>query len=284
MSTRVSHQNLEYSSCPICCSSINKEAYGKFHPYKVVKCQSCSFYFLSPRLTESSMLDLYSDDTYFEGGSDGYSSYSEQKIALCATFKKLMSNIDKHKLSGGRLLEVGCGYGYFLKEAAGKFETRVGTDFSAYAAQQASNYADRVYHGGIEQVPSSEKFDLIVSTHVIEHVYHPRDFIDKLLQHLHPGSAIIIATPDMGSFWRYLMGHKWTSFKLPEHVLYFDSASLSSLMRQVGLQNIKRIPYPHAFPLPLVASKLGLEIPPSLNRLNLWIPATTLALYGRYYG
>ena len=87
----------------------------------------------------------------------------------------------------------------------------------------------------------------------------------------------------MGGFWRYLMGHKWPSFKLPEHVLYFDRRSLARVMAEANISDIKTLPYPHAFPLPLVAEKLGIKLPGNLHRFNLWMPATTLALYGRFH-
>ena len=274
---------IEYPSCPLCSSEERYDAYTKFTHYKVVRCQNCRFYYLYPRLTETAMLNLYADDDYFEGEEQGYNSYSDQEVALRATFKRLMSNLRKNKLTGGKLLEIGCGYGYLLDEAKNLFEFRVGTDFSDRAVKQAKSRADRVYQGGIEQVPREEKFDLIIATHVIEHVYQPKSFLEKITKNLQPNGIVVIATPDMGSFWRYFMGHKWPSFKLPEHVLYFDRQSLSTLMQEVGLLKIEHLPYPHAFPVPLVAAKLGIKIPANLSNFNLWMPATTLALYGKFY-
>ena len=275
---------IEYPPCPLCSSEQRRQAYPKFDPYKVVQCNNCGFYYLYPRPTEAAMLNLYADDNYFEGEAEGYTSYADQELALRQTFKRLLFNLKQHSLTGGKLLEIGCGYGYLLDEAKGLFELRVGTDFSAKAVQQAKTRADLVYCGGIEQIPKKEKFDLIVATQVIEHVYQPRSLIEQITQHLQPGGVAVIATPDMGSFWRYLMGHKWPSFKLPEHILYFDRRSLSQLMVEVGLSDIKSLPYPHAFPLPLVAQKLGIKLSGNLNNLNLWMPKTTLALYGRFYG
>lgn len=273
---------LEETACPLCASHKKSQAYPKFPPYEVVRCQSCNFYYLSPRPTEASMLQLYKDDAYFEGQGDGYSSYLEQKLALKATFRRLMRNMKKHKLTGGSLLEVGCGYGFLLDEAQNFFSLRVGTEFSAQAAEHAELRADRVYHGGADLIPEEQKFDCIISTQVIEHVYHPQEFLNQLLKHLKSGGKMIVATPNMGSFWRYLMGHRWPSFKTPEHVLYFDRQSLSGLMERVGLVDIKPLPYPHAFPVPLIAAKLNVSLPSSLNKYNLWMPATTLALYGTF--
>jgi 2-polyprenyl-3-methyl-5-hydroxy-6-metoxy-1,4-benzoquinol methylase len=271
---------LEETSCPLCGSKKKAKAYPNFFPYQVVRCQSCNFYYLSPRPTEYSMLQLYSEDTYFEGEGDGYNSYLEQELALRTTFRRLMENLKKHKITGGTLLEVGCGYGYLLDEAKEFFNIRVGTDFSSQAVERAKQRADRIYQGGVDQIPVEEKFDCIIATQVIEHVYQPKTFLQQLLDHLKPGGKIVIATPNMGSFWRKFMGHRWPSFKMPEHILYFDQKSLFTLMQQVGLIGIKPLPYPHAFPVPLIAAKLNLTLPSMFDKLNLWLPATTLALYG----
>jgi hypothetical protein len=77
------------------------------------------------------------------------------------------------------------------------------------------------------------------------------------------------------------MGRRWPSFKAPEHVLYFDFQTLGALMRRAGLSDIHRLPYPHAFPFGLIVAKFGLAVPSLLARLKIWVPATTVAAYGR---
>lgn len=270
----------EVTLCPLCHSKECAGVYRKFYPYIVVRCLSCGFYYLNPRLTEIAMMEIYANDSYFESEKSGYTCYDKQEMALRATFRRLMINLKKHKLTGGALLEVGCGYGYLLAVAKDFFEICVGTDLSPQAINKALEKADGVYEGGIDQVPPHEKFDCIIATHVIEHVYRPKMFLEKLCKHLKPGGKIVIATPNMGSFWRRLMRSHWPSFKIPEHILYFDKKSLTTLMRQVGLAGIRAFPYPHAFPLSLIAEKLHMSFPSALGKFCFWIPATTLAMYG----
>ena len=135
--------SLESTDCPLCHSAEDVIAY-RFDPYAVVRCQMCGFYYLSPRLTEIAMLDIYRNDDYFEGAASGYSSYIEQEGALRTTFRRFLTNLRQRGLTGGSLLEVGCGYGYLLDEARHDFSRRVGTDFSALAATEARRYADQV--------------------------------------------------------------------------------------------------------------------------------------------
>src|SRR5207244_10526498 len=97
---------------------------------------------------------------------------------------------------------------------------------------------------------------------LIKLLYKPLSFVKRLAGHTKPGGHIILATPDIGGVLRKAMGQRWPSFKIPEHVVYFDYSTLSSLMRQAGLDDVHRLPYPHAFPLGLIAAKFGFKLPP----------------------
>jgi SAM-dependent methyltransferase len=271
---------LETTACPLCADRGQRVAF-QFSPFRVVRCTACAFHYLSPRPTESAMLELYADDGYFEGGEGGYDSYEKQEQALRATSRRLLRNLHRRGLTGADLLDVGCGYGYLLDEARPWFRLRVGTDFSPRAAARAARFADDVYVGGCDALPPDQRFDAVIATQVIEHVYHPEAFVRDLKARLRPGGWMLIATPDMASFWRRCMRRRWPSFKLPEHVTYFDRRSLARVMERAGLDRLQVIGYPHAFPVPLIAAKLGLRAPGCLDRFSLWIPATTIAMAGR---
>ncbi|WP_315809181.1 class I SAM-dependent methyltransferase [Pseudomonas sp. C9-3] len=278
---------LETPDCPLCGSPERRPLYDGpgDGPYAVCACVACGMAFLSPRATEREMLLLYQRDRYFAGGEDeGYSNYSNQEVPLRRTFRRLLECMDKGGRTGGRLLEIGCGYGYFLDEAKPYFARRVGTDYSSEAVANSRRFADFVIQGGADDVGDEEKFDCIVAIHVVEHVYDPRKFVQSLLEKLNSGGSLILAAPDFGSYWRKLMGNRWPSFKFPEHVQYFSSETLSRLMGECGLEGLEGIPYPHAFPLPLIASKFGLKLPAVFDRFNLWLPSTTVAYVGTKNG
>ena len=274
---------LEYPACPVCGSEERQFPFRLQEPYSVARCAACGFHYLYPRLAESAIRAAYQQSSYYEGGICGYadSSYADQETALRATFKRLLNNLSKQRLTGGDLLEVGCGYGYFLNEAAPYFERRVGTDYSEEAAVIARAIGAEVFVGGIEQVPRGSRFDCVVAIQVIEHVYKPLSFVERLASHTKPGGHIVLATPDIGGALRKTMGRRWPSFKVPEHVLYFDFRTLRILMSRAGLRDVRRLPYPHAFPLGLIAAKFGLTMPPPLARPNVWVPSTTVAAYAR---
>ena len=274
---------LEYPACPVCGSDQRQFPFRLHPPYSVARCTACGFHYLYPRLIESAIQEAYRESSYYEGGACGYAdaSYTAQESALRTTFKRLLHNLAGRGLTSGDLLEIGCGYGYLLDEARPFFDRRVGTEFSAQGAEIARKTGADVFVGGIEQVSLERKFDCVITTQVIEHVYEPLTFVRQLANHTKPGGHIVIATPDIGGALRKAMGRRWPSFKAPEHVLYFDFWTLSALMHQAGLTNVRRLPYPHAFPLGLLTAKFGLTMPPLLARPKVWVPATTVAAYGR---
>lgn len=274
---------LEAAICPLCGAPPPAGGRGyDFPPYRVAPCSACGLWFLSPRLAEAAMLGAYREESYFEGGEGpGYSSYLAQEATLRATFRRLLAAMRRRGMTGGRLLEVGCAYGFFLDEARPFFDFRAGTDFSGAAAERARRLADVVYLGGLAELPAEERYHAVALIHVIEHVYHPRVLLEELLHRLAPGGWLVLAAPDMGGFWRPLMGRRWPFFKVPEHVSYFSHRTLAALLTAAGCRRVERLPYASYFTGELVGEKLGLGLPAGLARLRLRLPATTACCAGQ---
>src|SRR6478735_1308943 len=185
---------LEYPPCPGCGSDQRHFPFRLNDSYRVACCDACGLHYLYPRLMEAAMQEVYRQSSYYEGGTSGYAdtSYTGQEAALRATFKCLLRNLAKRGLTGGDLLEVGCGYGYLLDEARSLFNRRVGTEFSAHGAEIARATGAEVFVGGIEQVTPDRKFDCIIAIQVIEHVYQPLSFVKQVASHTKAGGYIVL--------------------------------------------------------------------------------------------
>ncbi|MCK5718857.1 MAG: hypothetical protein KAH84_02780, partial [Thiomargarita sp.] len=128
---------LEYTACPLCgTNQPNKNKQFIFAPFRVVQCTECRLWYMSPRLREQEMLKAYANPNYFKGGTEfGYSqqqgSYLDQEYSLRLTFQKILLKLKQRNMTGGNLLEIGCGYGFLLQEAAPLFESLTGTDFDS---------------------------------------------------------------------------------------------------------------------------------------------------------
>lgn len=286
--SKFKHDLLEYTACPLCGADQPRSSKQFiFEPFRVVQCTNCQLWYLSPRLRESEMLQIYADPNYFEGKNQpGYSqpqgSYFDQEISKRLTFRKFLWQLQQRGMTGGHLLEIGCGYGWLLEEAAPLFDSLTGTDFNNEAVKQVKQLGYQAIQGGIEALPTKQRYNSIILTDVIEHIYEPVPFIQRLREHLSTTGWLILATPQMNSFWFKLQGKNWPSFKIPEHVTYYDQPTLTELFNRCGATQTVKLSYPHAFPLGMISAQLGLSLPAKLAKYPLWLPATTLAMAARF--
>lgn len=269
------HNKLEKTNCIICNSSNSIELHN-FAPFKVLRCKECCAVFLSPRLEEAEIIKLYESDEYFRSYSENISnSYEIQKDSLNATFQRFIQLLQKRDLlRQGKLLEIGCAYGNFLSEVRPLFDYTAGIDFSNDALEKAKNHADIVLQGGIERLEDfTIDFDTIISINVIEHVYNPHEFVSKAYSKLSNNGVLILITPKFDGLWYRCLKNKWYSFKIPEHVCFYNHKSLHKLFSDNGFKEIQTFSSSHAFPLSVILSKLNMKTPGALShRLNIWLP------------
>lgn len=272
---------LESVACPVCGAGESTLLHD-LSPYRVVRCLSCAMSYLSPRLNELAMLRFYEDDKYFENGDVGYTSYRRQEMSLRYSFRRFLRELHRRKLDGGSLLEVGCGYGFLLDEAKPYFDDRVGIDFSN-AVKSASERADRVYQGDLDVIPDEERFDCIILVSVIEHVHRPVEYLRKLRERLRPGGKLVVATPDVDSIFRRLLGLRWPAFQvIPEHVAFYNRLTLSALMAKAGFSAITSLSYVRAYPANLIGEEFNVwpAIMRRLGNRNIAFPSYAVALCG----
>ncbi len=62
------------------------------------------------------------------------------------------------------------------------------------------------------------QFDLVMLSHVIEHIYEPRRFIEDVAQIVRKGGMLIIHTPNADCVASLAMGKWWPMLKTPDHV------------------------------------------------------------------
>jgi 2-polyprenyl-3-methyl-5-hydroxy-6-metoxy-1,4-benzoquinol methylase len=165
--------------------------------------------------------------------------YGEARARAHAEF------LDHHPPAGnGRLLDVGCGLGFFLDAARRRgWEVR-GIDTSPSWVQAANRRLGRdvVELGGVEQgsfPPGS--FALITAWDVIEHVFDPVSFLLALRGLLAPGGRLFIRTPNIAYCYPVYAARRWLLRQDVElgptnHVVYFSAGTMRAALARAGLR------------------------------------------------
>jgi 2-polyprenyl-3-methyl-5-hydroxy-6-metoxy-1,4-benzoquinol methylase len=187
---------------------------------------------------ETSKFDpnTYYTADYFSGRcGDGYSDYRGAEPVLRREFARSVDFVRRF-FPSGRLLDLGCAYGFFLKEARRHFEVS-GIELAAHAAASCRQAGLNVLTGIVDEANMARvgEVDVITMLDVIEHLSQPRETLALCCRHLRPGGIIVITTGDFASLAARWAGAKWRLMTPPQHLWYFTRESLWRMSEQLGL-------------------------------------------------
>jgi SAM-dependent methyltransferase len=179
----------------------------------------------------------------------------------------------------GRLLDIACGVGYgtrLLVDAAPQVVHALGVDI----AQAAIDYATRRYGGERVSFRCSdgtrfddpEGFDTVVSIETIEHLAHPRGFVERIASLLRPGGVLVASVPVTPSV-----------DANPHHLQDFNERSFRRLFEGRGLVELDSFEQdqPYSLLATLARSEVRLqEVRPNLPLYYLRHPGSLLRRLG----
>jgi SAM-dependent methyltransferase len=143
----------------------------------------------------------------------------------------------------GRLLEIGCGAGFFLKAAERAGWDAWGLELSeAGAAFATERLGLRVRREQAERAGFGDaSFDIVVMFDVIEHLLEPIAILRTVHRMLRPGGAVLISTPNLNALSRTALGHGWAVLSPAEHLYYFTEATLTRGLESAGFSGVRFI-------------------------------------------
>ncbi len=122
-------------------------------------------------------------------------------------------------------LDVGCGMGGYLFAAKKLGLSVLGFEPSAEHSEVAREILELpvITDYFTPAQADGRRFDLIMLSHVIEHIYDPASFIKGLLSVLKPGGVLLITTPNTQSYIARLCGARWPMLRPVDHVTLLSS-------------------------------------------------------------
>lgn len=197
----------------------------------VLRCAGCGLVFAGDIPDDEEIERRYAD------------YYSERNTTISDVTRKryveLLRSFQTYSTCN-RILDVGCGCGFFLAEALQAGWYAYGTEVSrsaAYYAEKVGVAAGRIFVG---DVPAAGfelgSFDVVTMFEVIEHLRDPAGVLRVVWHLLRDGGLLYLTTPNYDSLSRYLLGSSWRIILPREHLFYFTAASLGPLLRMSGYE------------------------------------------------
>ncbi|MDZ7371003.1 MAG: class I SAM-dependent methyltransferase [candidate division KSB1 bacterium] len=252
-------------SCPLCRSAQHK-LFIKVDAHLLLRCKRCGFVFHGnpPELAD----EQQKYERYFSAPLIG----EYRRDSSNADLRRLW-HINQRRLEfikscahGERLLDVGCGRGYFLHHARSFGFHPHGIDISSTAARYAAEqFGLSVNIADIEMQPIEGSFDVITLWHVLEHFHEPIRALQTLRQLLPRSGILIIEVPNLNDLKFRLAppAYRWRGGNHPRlHRSFFTSKTLAFALNRAGFRC--RF-YNPRYPAPFLKTALkGI-----LNRFNL---------------
>jgi SAM-dependent methyltransferase len=243
-------------SCLVCGGSVALGPLYRVRNFQIVRCTECG---LGRALTPPGFdpAGIYTE-SYFQGGqADGYANYQGSRDVLVAEFRRVLRDLAAAGASDGRLLEIGCAYGFFLDEARASFQVS-GVELASQAvAACRERRLDVVQVADDAFYRRRAPFDVVVMLDVIEHLEAPDEMLRTVHRHMRPGARLVVTTGDFGSLAARLLGRRWRLMTPPQHLWFLTEQSLTRLLEQHGFR-VLRITRPWKLvPLHLIAYQLS---------------------------
>ncbi len=202
-----------------------------YEGYYLCRCLLCNFVFIQRKPTEKEIKDHYRAYSY---ASPTYISPITIK-----RYHQLLNKFEKYR-QHNRILDVGCGLGFFLEIAKQRGWQVYGTEYSEKAVEVCKNKGLNVHEGVLN--PNNYRrveFDIITSFEVIEHINNPTEEITNIAKLLRTGGLLYCTTPNFNAILRYMFKAEYHIISYPEHLCYYTPRTLNNLIEKSGFKKKK---------------------------------------------
>lgn len=220
--------------------------------WEYLRCAQCGSALLSPMPRQEIIGELYPPvysfrpDFIKDGLFKKIVSFLEERTFYRLVHMREVNSV-KHftGVTGGELLDVGCGTGDRLARFAdGGFHVR-GIDIQPEVIEYIrAKYGFEVDAGTLDSVEyPAHSFDIVTICWVIEHLLEVKPVLDKIYAMLKPNGWIVAEVPLADSLQSTLLGERWCSYQeAPRHIGIPTRDGIKNLMEACGYRDVQILP------------------------------------------
>lgn|SRR5487761_1027760 len=224
---------MNFKNCPLCGTP---DIHTHFAEVKVWKCDQCGLIFRNPQPDSAELGELYQLHYTQSNIAAGKTEMAGTTFELARRYADCLWN--EIGLTAKKVLEFGAGLGSFSTA----FRER-GADVIAvepYAYDECRK-AGIITYRSLEEVPTSLRFDAIVTVDVAEHLVRPWDTFGRLRELLNPGGWLYVSTLTANGLNARLTGKRWREVIKPTHLVFFTPKTLEHTLQAAGFEHYRRL-------------------------------------------
>jgi SAM-dependent methyltransferase len=215
--------------CPGCGSGAGSPR-GRKDGFDLLSCRECRTLYIAA-LPGSEESEDY--DGYYGEGNLAVPEFIDRRL------DEIVADFAPYRRTG-RLLDVGCGAGTFLRAAARAGWEAVGVEVSKPAAEHNRAAGFEVFNGFLEEARYPEgHFDVVIASEVLEHVPEPGAMLREILRVLRPGGLLWATTPNGRGLSARALGLGWSAVSPPEHLHLFSRHAARALLAEAGFGRVR---------------------------------------------
>lgn len=250
--------------CPMCGSTAKDDAFEKDgFPYG--ECRDCHSLFATPRPTATALAEYAATSEAVEFWSTHFyrETAAARRTQIFRPRAVLAADLVRQGLvpPGGRLADIGAGYGLFLTEASSlnAFGEIVGIEPDARLAAICRDAGVRVIEQPVESIPpGTVEADLASAFEVLEHVFDPLSFLRASAGVVKHGGILLVTTLTISGFDLQVLWDRSRSITPPQHLNFPSVAGMEQLLARAGLEALS-VTTPGRLDVDIVRNRLAAE-------------------------
>jgi len=213
--------------------------------HHVLRCRECDFLTLKTGLDEARLGESYRD--YLPDDPAAIVRWEREQRPVIRRAVRAIGSLAKRRATGAtggplRLLEVGSGFGFFLKAARDAGMEATGVELSANGRAHArERFAIDVRPGPFDPAAfAAASFDVVCAFYVIEHLADPRAFLADVARLLRPGGLLFLRWPHSTPLARLAdaCGLAHDLYHAPWHLSDFTPATMERALAATGFERV----------------------------------------------
>jgi 2-polyprenyl-3-methyl-5-hydroxy-6-metoxy-1,4-benzoquinol methylase len=203
-------------------------------PHRTVICKKCGLIYASQRMSKDTLAHFYNEE-YFPLYAS-LNCHTEEELYLIQRKQgiELINTLSGYGINPpGLVIDIGCGTGGMLSAFYDMGWEILGIDFSEDLIRYGrAKLGNCLFSGDIFDFESESPADLILLSHIIEHLPDLKGFLIKLKKMIKPQGYIFIITPGIKIWGVRILGVK--HYILNMHLYYFSLETLKMVMNSGG--------------------------------------------------